>query len=283
LENTKDQNAEITLLFEDARDKLDKADKEAGKKKKEIVVELAKNLEGKIPTDTICMKIVERLDGIVSDSLIRDCLCEKYKQEYRRRNAKKQKKKHNKEITLAPLPVLNEEEDEEKEIENKEVVMIDVDGRTIIQRKEDTDPPNTIDISNTATDKTFVKSSYQSQQEQKSNKQDDPELMEDSDLEEYVVENPYQIEDNENSSHLINSDKIVSTISENKNKIDTTNEFLSFEFSMRYMDVQRHMAALFQKSGINERVWINGKIDRKTGIVIDPNLGRLGQQQQDKV
>jgi len=93
LENIRESHdTEVTLLFEDVRQKLGKLEKQTEQKKKEIVIELAKSLEGKIPTDTICMEIVDRLDGLVSDSLIRDCLSEKYKQEYRRMNAKKQKK-----------------------------------------------------------------------------------------------------------------------------------------------------------------------------------------------
>lgn len=106
--------------------------------------------------------------------------------------------------------------------------MINVDGRTIIQRNEYTNPLINTDIPNTATDKTFAKVSYQLQQEQNSNKQVDTELMEDSDSEEFIMENPNQIEDDENSNQIVNSDKIVSTKPENKNEIDTTNEFFYF-------------------------------------------------------
>jgi hypothetical protein len=97
---------------------------------------------------------------------------------------------------------------------------------TVEQSFKETNIPihSLIHIPNTTTDKTFAKVSYRSQQEQNSNKQVDTELMEDSDSEEFIMENPNQIEDDENSNQLVNSDKIVST-KLNKNEIDTTNEF----------------------------------------------------------
>ena len=126
-EINKSKEQEITSLFNDAKDEIEKINQHADEKKKDIVVRLAKNLEGKIPKETICMKIVKELDGKVSDTLIRDCLAEEYKQGYRRENAKKKNKR--KEPTLAPLVVLNpqkykEVDEEEEKQENREVVMI---------------------------------------------------------------------------------------------------------------------------------------------------------------
>ena len=89
-----EQEEEISLLFEDARIKLDKTDEQAKKEKKNIVKDLAKDLEGKIPIDTICIEIVNQLRGRVSERFIRECLEDRYKQEYRAENAKKQKKRH---------------------------------------------------------------------------------------------------------------------------------------------------------------------------------------------
>ncbi|MGB8033288.1 MAG: hypothetical protein WCF03_05650 [Nitrososphaeraceae archaeon] len=51
--NDETNEAEISLLFNDARDKLDKIDAQTQKEKRQIVKDLANNLEGKIPTDTI--------------------------------------------------------------------------------------------------------------------------------------------------------------------------------------------------------------------------------------
>ena len=84
-------DAEISPLFDNAREKLDKTDKLAKETKKQIIIDLAKNLEGKIPTDTISMEIVNQLRGQVSERFIHECLDEKYKQKVRVDNARKQK------------------------------------------------------------------------------------------------------------------------------------------------------------------------------------------------
>jgi hypothetical protein len=57
--NDETNEAEISLLFEDAKAKLDKIDALTQKEKKQIVKDLAKDLEGQIPTDTISIEIVE--------------------------------------------------------------------------------------------------------------------------------------------------------------------------------------------------------------------------------
>jgi len=66
------QDDEIDSLFDDARRKLDTVEKESKDKKKQIVVDLEKNLEGKIPTDTIAIEIVNQLRGSVSERFVRD-------------------------------------------------------------------------------------------------------------------------------------------------------------------------------------------------------------------
>src|SRR3954470_15667709 len=53
------QDDEINSLFNDARKELAKVDKDAKELKKDIVKNLVKKLEGKIPKNTICKKIVE--------------------------------------------------------------------------------------------------------------------------------------------------------------------------------------------------------------------------------
>ena len=69
----------ISSLFDKAIREIDKINQPADEKKKEIVLKLAKDLEEKIQTDKICIKIVRRLKDKVSDTLIRDCLPEKCK------------------------------------------------------------------------------------------------------------------------------------------------------------------------------------------------------------
>ena len=74
---------EIDSLFEDARQELARVDKNAKELKKNIVINLAKKLDGKIPTDTICIEIVNQLRGRVSERFIHECLPEKYKKNIR--------------------------------------------------------------------------------------------------------------------------------------------------------------------------------------------------------
>jgi hypothetical protein len=83
---------DISSIFEAAIDKLDNIDSEAKKQKKQIISELAKKLEEKIPVNTISIEIVNRLRGRSSPRFIRQCLDEKYKQKSRVENARKQKK-----------------------------------------------------------------------------------------------------------------------------------------------------------------------------------------------
>ena len=104
--NDETNEAEISLLFEDAKAKLDKIDAQTQKEKKQIVKDLANNLEGKIPTDIISIEIVNQLRGKVSERFIHNCLDEKYKQKSQVENARKQKKKKQEEVDVENLAVV---------------------------------------------------------------------------------------------------------------------------------------------------------------------------------
>ncbi len=262
LENVSDSHDEqVTLLFEDARNKLHKVVANSDQQKKKIVEELAKNLEGKIPTDTISMEIVNQLRGQVSEGFVRECLDEKYKQKRRVQNARKQKRQLESKVNdkLAQVTTLNQDDEEE---EKKELIMVDVAGRTSAQKDEDEQATTTTDF-DTTTDRTFVQPSYQLQ----------PQQEQEQELKKAI----------ENSSQLVTANKMVSTGSENKNDVYITKEILKFEFSMFYKDVQKYMAVLFRKQGGNGKVWFSGKIDKKTGVVISSTLGKINQHQQQDV
>ncbi|MBV9176507.1 MAG: hypothetical protein JO297_05670 [Nitrososphaeraceae archaeon] len=118
-------DAEISLLFNDAITKLDKIDAEAKQEKKQIIIQLAKDLERKIRTDTISIEIVNQLRGRVSERFIHNCLEEKYKQKRQVENARKQKKKEQETAgveNLAVIPPLNQEDE-------KKAITVDNDGR----------------------------------------------------------------------------------------------------------------------------------------------------------
>jgi hypothetical protein len=90
-QNAIEHEDEISQLFKNAIIKIDEIDKQAKKEKKSIVKDLARDLEGKIRQETICIEIVNQLCGRVSERFIRECLEDKYKQQSRANNAKKQK------------------------------------------------------------------------------------------------------------------------------------------------------------------------------------------------
>jgi hypothetical protein len=103
----------LSAVFEEAKSKLDSIDIRAKNEKKQVIVQLAKDLEGKVPTHTISIEIVNQLRGRVSERFIHECLDEKYKQKYRAENARKRRNKEeekgNQENNLAALPLLNRE------------------------------------------------------------------------------------------------------------------------------------------------------------------------------
>jgi hypothetical protein len=114
-QNAIEREAEISQLFKNAIIKIDQVDKQADRKKKEIVKDLARDLEGKIRLDTICMEIVHQLDGRVSERFIRQSLDEKYKDTPKAENAKKQKilgKTEESSENLAALTPLKQQQEE---------------------------------------------------------------------------------------------------------------------------------------------------------------------------
>jgi hypothetical protein len=122
----KSNEKEISLCVQAAIEKLDRVDADAKEKKTQIVQDLAKDLEKKIPTDRICNEIVHQLRGKVSERLIRGCLDEKYKDNRRVENARKQKKKHQSTDDLAaPLPLNHQPE--------KKKIVINTSGKEVAE------------------------------------------------------------------------------------------------------------------------------------------------------
>src|SRR5215472_5692083 len=115
---------DITLCFQTAREKLDRVESDAKEKKTQIVKDLAKDLEGKIRTDSIFTEIVHQLHGKVSEKLIRRCLDEKYKETHRVKNARKQKPHENTKDLAATVPLEQEK--------SKQQIATTQDGKTVI-------------------------------------------------------------------------------------------------------------------------------------------------------
>jgi hypothetical protein len=105
----KSNEEEISSCFKAAIEKLDRVEADAEKKKTQIVKDLAKDLEGKIATDSICNEIVHRLHGKkISPRTIRKCLDKKYKEKHRVENALKQKGHENTKDLAALVPLEQE-------------------------------------------------------------------------------------------------------------------------------------------------------------------------------
>jgi hypothetical protein len=151
---------EVTALFNNAKEKIRVVENDSVRQKKQIVIELAKSLEGRIATDTICIGIKNQLRGTgVSDRHIEECLEEKYKQAHRVKNALKRNKSKSESIqqteNLAALPRLDQEDDlmekdEEQNEMNKryqESTIRNSDGQILILNDNERDQDVDSDLS----------------------------------------------------------------------------------------------------------------------------------------
>ena len=260
-----DPHAEqVHSLFKDAHEKLEKIDNEAKEKKKDVVVKLAKNLEDKIPKDTICKTIIYRLGSIVDDRFIRQCLPEDYKQKRYSENAKKQKIRPKIQQNLAVLTPLNQEDEEEKQ----EVVVIGTEGMTYTQREGGAKPSKSFNDPSISKDKvsnqkTMIQEGQEQQQQQKEEHSEKP--------------NEFEIS-GENRNVSI---EMMDTSTSSETSSDSNKDVLPFEFSLSREDVQRHLDSVeVNTDDDNDNVRFNGTIDVNTGVVISVKIGRQRQKVQ---
>ncbi len=268
---------EISLLVEDAIGKLEKVDAQAEGQKKQIVVDLAKSLEGKIPTDTIFMEIVDKLHGRVSPRFIRECLEEKYKQKARVDNARKQNRQPQCKIDnkLAALPPLN------AVVGTEGITILDADNLMPLSGNNADNKSSATVIDASAADITIAELPYEQQEEQEQQivKQINPKDKEEcQNCKDLYTKNLELEEALAKSNQMITADKMVSTSTDDHDK-ENNNEILNFEFFMPYGELQKHMASLYQKASSVE-VWFCGKIHKNTRKVLSPKLGKLSQYQQ---
>lgn len=185
---------EVTLLFNNAKERIRSVEKDTLLQKKQIVTELAKSLEGKISTDTICIEIKYQLRGEdISERHIEECLDEKYKQVHRVKNARKRNSNKSKlqsgsrskwlkieeEKDLAAPSRLNEEyneideeKDVKKESQKEEIIIVgNTNGQMLIQSKKNNGNDDTNDDDNSVNNDTSHHYS-----ESPLNKEDNPSL-----------------------------------------------------------------------------------------------------------
>lgn len=264
---------EVSLLVEDAIGKLDKVDAQAKDQKRQIVVDLAKSLEGKIPTDTICMNMVDQLHGRVSERFIRECLEEKYKQKIRVDNARKQKRQPESIVdnNLAVIPPLN------AVVETDEITILELDDPMPPSNNDDEDKKSTTSVIDASTaDISIVESSYQLQEQEKLKYQNNSKINECSSCKDLYYKNLELEEALEKSNQMITADKLASVDTYGIVE-DTDNQILRFEFPIKFDDVRRNMAILIPNTGINGNIWFCGEINKNTGKVVSSRIGRLSQ------
>jgi hypothetical protein len=295
-ESEENHDAEVTRLFEDARDKLESIEASSKKQKRQIVVELAKSLEGKIATESICADIVSQLHGQVSAGFIRECLDEKYKQKHRLANARKQQKMQRKgqqhepgsTEDLAKVTTLNQEDDKVK----KELIILDVGGRAVPQENKDEQNDEAEDDEQSSIPGASSTAKHGSlTEEQSHHSQEHQQQQQEEQGDAYNHDSPNNspcLEDDEGDAEPEEEFEVslqpdgqdgTDDISAQNNKPnELKGDVMDFEFHMLYGRVSKYMAPLFQKIGDGGKVWFCGKIDKKTGKVISSSLGRLSQQ-----
>jgi hypothetical protein len=266
--------SEVSLLFNDARTKLDNIDGQTKKEKKQVIIRLAKELEGKIFTDTISIEIVNQLRGRVSERFIHKCLDEKYKQKWQVENARKQKKGQQQEGTenVAALMPPNQEHE-------KEEIMIDNDGReetTVLTpssenctREEDEDTVPTCT-------QTIVKTDNRECDRCKILGQKLDELEEKVQHYENIIE----------ETPIKTADQIIITATSNRetdqhannSTISSGNELVvDCECSISWPTMQRYVQHIY-KSGKPLGVWINFQFNKQTGTVVAAYVGRIAER-----
>jgi hypothetical protein len=226
---------EISVLFQEAAVKLDGIETHAKRQKINIIQDLARDLEGKIPTDTIASEIVHQLHGKVSERLVHDCLEEKYKRKYRVDNARKQK--HRKQISntdlAAPVPLKREIIVDAAGIETAPIVA----HRTNHENTE------------------YKVSRIDEGQGQESCSNCD--LLE----QKYEQQHLKLVE----CEDIIRTQTSIQTAEEIKHSI--TDDYFEFQFSIPFETLRLRMISSFNLNSSVDRVWFTGKLNpEKTKI-----------------
>jgi hypothetical protein len=282
MENSENHDKEISWLFDEARSQLEKIRTYADLQKKQIVRNLAKSLEGKIPIDSICIEITNQLRGRISESFVRQCLDDKYKQNHRAENAKKQNRKQipykNKEDIekLATLTSLNQED------HNDKIIMVEANGQALVKRKGNEIPDdesflNLKDPFTTDETKTRLSSDMSHHEEQKQQlklKPIDSGLEECSGCQELNAKVIELSDALKKATQFVIADKTVYPDQSHKSR-----EIVHFEYSMIFDKMQKYLAPLYPKIGPHGDVWLKGQIDKKSDKVISLDFGRIDQEQ----
>ncbi len=123
----------IICLFDEARSQLEKIENNSKQQKKQAIKDLAKSLEGKIPNNSIYIEITNQLRGRVSESFVRPCLDDKYKQSYRVQNANKQNKKQTHDDSKDEVEKLASVASLNQELAENQTILVGANGKALVQ------------------------------------------------------------------------------------------------------------------------------------------------------
>jgi hypothetical protein len=268
---TIEKEKDIVLLVENAIDELNVIKDHSEKENKQIVSDLAKDLERIIPMDTICMEIVLRLHGHLSPRTIRKYLDLKYKIKSKVDNARKQKTNQ---LSLAALGPLNN---------NGGTVVVNDRNDISFPGGDNKQPyqPSEISAEDSSSAGTLPQeeSSSSTEQKQPCKAQVDPGLTECHgciDKEERIKELEEVLQ---KIPQFIAADKVGSSTVASEGLREEPEEPLEFEVSKKEWEIRNYMNQIIYPS----RIWFNGRIDRKSGKIIYFGLGRLDQLHQKSV
>jgi hypothetical protein len=265
---------DINSIFQDAITKLDNIDSQAKKEKKQVIKETAKQLEGKIPLESISIEIVNQLRGRVSERLVHQSLDEKYKKKYRVENAlrKKEKKKKEKKESLAAISLLNTESKEEKNIA---VVAVDTAGNQLEQQKQEQEKP----ILQPEEHNTKCNGCKEWKQMYK-------ELQDKADEYEDALNKASPLMP---ASQIANNNKNNGSLEleHRTTNADASNEIVDFEAPIPweemliYLHTDKSQESTDKSSDKSQPIWFNGKINKKTGQVIAAYPGRISERNKE--
>jgi hypothetical protein len=271
---TIEKEKDIEFLVGNAIERLTIVMENAQKENKQIVSDLAKDLEGIIPMDTICTEIIIRLDGYLSPRTIRKYLDEKYKIKSRVDNARKQKK--NNQSSLAASGPLNKVSDTLVIDDSKEISFPDEVYKQSIQPREISVIQDREAIQSISRNESL----NSTEQKQSSLGQVNTGLTKCLGC----IEKEERIKELEEAFQKVQqftaADKMgPSVATETEGLNEKIEEPLEFEVSMKELEIRKYI----NKIPYPGAIWFSGRIDRRSGKIINFDLGRLDQSHQKSV
>lgn len=243
----------ISKLFQNARKVLEELESNVKHEKKQIVIDLAKYLEGWIQIDTICIEIVTQLRGQVSERFVRQCLDKKYKQKIRVENARKQERKNQ----------LNDKEDFElaaltpqshKINRSKVTTVFETENQMLLQKNGNSNNNSHSDMNTVIASGNTERLSINS-----SNPEPTKEYFKNKKCKrcEELLSDKFQLQEALEKTNLF--------IHANDMKKSNENKIIEFEIGIPRGELIEHIESI-SNCDSNDSIWITGSLDVNTGM-----------------